>query len=394
MKPGTAAVPRDLSTLAQRFRVLILMATLALAGCQGALSPGKNAASRSTASSRPVSQKPGSPSSETILRINGQPLDPADITKDLHEELATRQRELPSDQYRAFVDQRAAQWLTDRITESLLYQKASLRLGEGMEKNIDRYVDAEIRRVVTREHGGVQHRFEKHLEAQGQSLDYYRDRVRHEAVIAGFLEGEVKSAISEPSRTELMAAYDAHAASRSKESRRSMSLIEIRASECVSGDSTAPSPEQLTAARAEARRRILAAQSALASGRPFADVARQYSHDFRAAEGGQWGFVSRGSVRPRYEPAIEALYHLDSGQTSAIIEGPESFFIVRCDQAESSAQPAFADVQSEMRERYFRNEYNQAVGRLIDDLRKTARLEPSDLSTIHQAAVDKALTAH
>lgn len=371
---------------------------LAVLGCQGSVSSplsssGKKKPSGATATNHATGSNPASTTSENILRVNGESVDPADISKDLKEELAQKRGELPLDQFRLFVEQRSAQWLADRITESLLYQKASLRLGEGMEANVERYVDAEIRRTVTREYGGVQHRFEKALEQRGQTLEYYRDRVRRESVIASYLEGEIKSSIAEPSRKELQSVYDANVEAMTKDARRSMSLIEIRPSMCLTTSSSSPTVEQYTAARAEARRRILAAQAAINSGRSFAEVARETSHDSHAADGGAWGYISQGSVRERYEPAVAALYRMGSGQVSDIIEGPDSFFIVRCDQADSGTRPSFADVQSELRERYFRNEYNNQVRVMIDELRRTARLEPSDLNSIHQAAINSALSA-
>lgn len=367
-----------------------------LVGCQGSISTlsstpsgtkgnRSSTATGSTNSSRSLN--------DSVLRINGESLDPADAARDLYEDLLPRRGELSSDQFRLFVEKRTAQWLTDRITESLLYQKASLRLGAGKEQHVDRYVDAEIRRVVTREYGGVQLRFERALEARGQTLEYYRERLRREAVITAYLDGEIKSSIAEPSRRELQEVFDAEVSGMNRDARRSMSLIEVRPSQCLAVSSTEPTAEQITTAREEARRRILAAQAALASGRPFAEVARQYSQDYRAHDGGVWGQVSRGSVRERYEPAVEELYRLGAGQVSGIIEGPDSFFLVRCDHAESTAPPRFSEVQTELRERYFRGQYNAAVRRMIEALHRTARLEPQDLNGIHRAAVEKVLAA-
>lgn len=377
------------------WHAILSVITLAVVGCQGSTSNPilKRNQRASTAAGSTSGTARSASSGEALLRVNGESLNPADISKDLQQELAQKRGELPSDQFRMFVEQRSAQWLADRITESLLYQKASLRLGDGMEANVERYVDAEIRRVVTRDYGGVQHRFEKSLEARGITLEYYRERVRRESVIASYLEGEIKSSIAEPSRQELQNVYDSNIEAMTRDARRSMSLIEIRPSECLATSSKSPTLEQMTAARAEARRRILVAQAALASGRSFEEVAREVSHDSRAADGGAWGYISPDSVRERYAPAVTALYSMGSGQVSDIIEGPDSYFIVRCDRADSGTRPAFSEVQSELRERYLRNEYNNHVRVMIDQLRRTARLEPSDLTPIHQAAIDSALSS-
>lgn len=362
-----------------------------------ARSAAKNPTAKGKSDSSRVSAAGGataassSHSSLPSLRVNGDRVEPSEMWADLSRELEAKAAELSSDAYRAYVEQRAAQWIGDKIAERLVFQKASLRLTEGMGKNIDRYVDGEVRKIVTRDHGGVQRRYEKHLASRGQTIEEVRAKLRREVIISNFLETEVRPRLAEPTRTDLVAAFDAGGDTWRKPARHRMSLIEVRMLDHLPLGVDQPTREQQAAARAEAREKIQEAQGELRLGTPFADVARKHSTDLHAPDGGAWGWVSPGSVRERYEPVVKALYGLRKGQVSEIIESPEGFFLVRCDDEDPGVEPRFEDVQAELKEHYTRAAYQAFMNELVRDLRGQARIEPDNLNIFHAAVVEATL---
>ena len=106
-----------------------------------------------------------------------------------------------------------------------------------------------------------------------------------------------------------------------------------------------------------------------------------------ADEGGAWGWVTPGSVRERFEPAVNALYALDEGAVSDVIETADGFFLVRCDEIDHGAEPEFEALQPQLKERLFRLAYNQLIMDRVNQLRAKARIEPADLETLHAAVV-------
>jgi parvulin-like peptidyl-prolyl isomerase len=258
---------------------------------------------------------------------------------------------------------------------------------DGMDKKIEEYTDSEIRKTVTADYGGVQRRYEKILEKQGRSLDAVREQLRRQIVISGFLDNEVRPRVAEPTRADLYEAFHNNIDAWRRPARRSMSLIDVRISEFLPKDAATPTREQSEAARAEARQRIEAAGSELGTGMPFAEIARKYSQGLHAEEGGAWGYVNRDSVRERFVPAVEALAKLDAGRTSDIIETPDGFFLVRCDALQPAVEPDFQSVQPQLREEFFRSQYNRQIAELVFELRKNARVEPENLEPFHAAVV-------
>ncbi len=328
--------------------------------------------------------------SGTVLSVNGETVGPEELWRGMHEELPQKAAELSYAEYQTYVEGRAAQVITDKITEMLLYQQASLELPSEADGRIDAYVDEEIRGIVTTDFGGVERRYEKHLEAQGRTLDEVREGLRRQVVVTSYLERELKPKVPEPTRAELVAAFGEYADSLRRPPRRRMSLIDVRILDRLPADLDNPTRDQWQEARAEALSLVQTAQTELGSGVPFPEVAKRCSGGLHAAEGGAWGWVTTGSVRKRFEPAVETLYKLEVGEVSDVLETAGGFFLVRCDEIDAGLEPEFEAVQPELSRRLFRRAYNRLIMERVAELRAKAHVEPADLRSFHLTVVNAA----
>jgi hypothetical protein len=370
---------------------LLAASLLAPFGCMRTIGSDQSSAnssmfggSRQTAAGT-ASSRPASPDA---IRIGTEQLNPEDIWYFDRADLIEKAAELPPRDLRQYVEQRAAALIRDKITEMLLYQRATAKANPRIESALDQLVDAEIRKTVTEDFGGIQRRYEIHLESKGISLDRLRDKIRRDLTIAGFLEAEIKPTIVEPSRTDLVRAYEAYKQRNSGPQRRRMSLIDIRIMDRLGKDVVEPTREQWAEAKSDARRRAEQAVNELNGGTPFAEVAGKYSDGLNAVDGGAWDWISRGSVRERFEPAVEALYQLSKGQVSSIIETKDAYFIVRCDDIEGGETPDFMTIQPELKDNYYRNMFNKLVAERVEELRRNANLDPARLERYYAAAVN------
>jgi len=375
--------------------VVTIVGLAAVSGCVGPIPSGSTTSNttkttskwKSAAKAAPINDDPSDNSPVQRMTVQAETVDAADLWLGHREDLAKKADSLATDEYSAYVAERAAQFITDKIAEMLLYQRASLRQAEEVGKKIDAYVDGEIRKIVTEDHDGLQRRYEKYLESQGSSLEQARTQLRRQFVISGYLETEVRPRVAEPTRSELLAAFESNREAWRRPARRSMSLIDIRVADLLPSDVDAPTREQLQAAREEAHSKIRAAQLEVRNGASFAEVARRYSHGARATEGGAWGWVTPDSIRERFQPAVAALEKLREGEVSEVLETPDGFFLVRCDELEPALEPEFQTVQPQLKEFYIRKVYNQMIAELISELRAKARIEPTRLERFHAAVV-------
>lgn len=344
------------------------------------------AAPKQTTPKKKVSTAPPS----ARLSVQGETVEASEIWLPHMDDLEQHAKTSSPGELQNYIIQESAQLITDKIAEMLLFQKAKLRLSEPMEKKIDDYVDAELRKRVTAKHGGVQRRMERDLERQGWSLDGYRTHLRRSIVISTYLDDELRPRVPEPTRADLQAAFRDSADSLRKPARRSLSLIDVRLSGFLPAGEE-PTPEKRDEARVLARAKITEAQSELRKGTSFADVAKKYSMDSKALDGGVWGFINPESVQDRFAPAFEKLQTLQQGQISEIVEVPDGFFIVKCDRLEPGVDPDFISVQPKLREQLFGRAYNQKISELVNELRKTATIEPEYLEPFHTEVVTWAM---
>lgn len=87
----------------------------------------------------------------------------------------------------------------------------------------------------------------------------------------------------------------------------------------------------------------------LGAGADFATVARARSTDrFTRDKGGELGWITAGTMVQAFE---DALFALGAGQTSGVVQSQYGFHIIRVDEAEPAAVPAFETVRDAVRER-------------------------------------------
>ncbi len=105
-------------------------------------------------------------------------------------------------------------------------------------------------------------------------------------------------------------------------------------------------PEDKSDARAVAEKQINEARARIEGGEDFAAVAREVSQDpGTREEGGDLGFLSRGEHHPRIE---EALFGLEPGTVSEVIETDGGLHIVQVEERRPAGTRSFDEVAPEL----------------------------------------------
>lgn len=87
----------------------------------------------------------------------------------------------------------------------------------------------------------------------------------------------------------------------------------------------------------DARRRAAEVLKKLKAGADFAEMARQYSEDTSASQGGDLGFFGRGRMVPEFE---KAAFSLKTGEMSGLVKSPFGIHIIKVTSAPRSSQEA------------------------------------------------------
>lgn len=114
------------------------------------------------------------------------------------------------------------------------------------------------------------------------------------------------------------------------------------------------------------------------SGEDFAELARQYSADGSAAQGGDLGFFGRGDMMAPFE---EAAFALEPGQISDVVETPYGLHVIRLEERRT---PSFEEMKDDFRAVAVENRTQQAEQEYIEAL-----VEPLGIQ-VQEGAVENA----
>jgi parvulin-like peptidyl-prolyl isomerase len=127
--------------------------------------------------------------------------------------------------------------------------------------------------------------------------------------------------------------------------------------------------EESEEGREEALRKIETVEDKLKNGGDFEELAKQYSDDDMTAEdGGDLGYISKGQTVEEFE---EALFSLDEGEVSGIIETEYGFHIIKILDRQEEYYQDFEEVEENIKvylsDLHKLEEYNDFIFSLIED---------------------------
>ncbi len=232
-----------------------------------------------------------------------------------------------------------AQALEALITDKLLDREVRDKKIEVKKEEIDRYLDQ-----VKERNRIDDYRFEAALAAQGLSLDRYRERIKSELEKSQLVNREIRGRVS-VTPEEIERYYQAN-----KEDFRSGERVTVR--------SIAFRLEPLDSEAEVARIRGKAEEvRALAqAGRPFEDLAKQFSEGPGAETGGLLGTFTREELDAALAGVV---FTVAPGQLSDVVRTDGAFQILRVDKIEPPGYRPLEEVREQVREALYQKAVEQ-----------------------------------
>lgn len=296
-------------------------------------------------------------SSETVSGIaalvNDEPLTTYDVDKEQEAiEKGLDTKPAKDDAGRAQLRQAA---LDSLINKKLIEQKIR-ELGINV-------TDEEVRQAieeVKRSNNLTQDNLKEALAARGISFDEYKAQIKEQLERLRLISVEVRSKI-QISEQEMREYYEANAGKfQVDEAFRARQIF---------------LPVSPKATDEERKRTESAGEKILAEARggaDFAGLARQYSKDPSANEGGDLGFVKKGELLQEFD---EALAKLKPGEVSGLIRTPAGIHIVKLEEWRQGKDRSFESVKPEVEDILYKKRSEERFNIWIDDLRKNASIE-------------------
>jgi len=187
-------------------------------------------------------------------------------------------------------------------------------------------VESRVREIVANTFDGDQTKLYDLLSDRKISVEEWK-RVLEEDLLLNAMRYQYVDKRVSVTPSEIRAEYEANKSRYQTESAVAVSLIVL---DPPDGDA-----EPTVEARAEA------IAAALKEGTSFADLARKYSRDSKAANGGSWGKINPEVF---HEELVEALALLKPGEVSPLIVVKEYGYIIRKDDQQDSRVLTFEEV--------------------------------------------------
>ena len=225
-------------------------------------------------------------------------------------------------------------------------------------------VENRVREIVANNFDGDQTKLHNLLADRKITLEEWKKNLEEDLTITAMRYQQVEKRVA-PTPTDVRAEYEANKGRYQTENAVAVSMIVLDVPEKASDESV------------ESRAKKI--DEALKAGTPFATLAKKYSKDAKAADGGSWGKVNPDDVFRK--EIVEALAKLSPGQVSPVLMLDGYGYIVRKEEQQDARTLTFEEaapyVEKHLRMRQGEKLYQEWTERL----RKEAYIKIFELPT-------------
>jgi len=243
--------------------------------------------------------------------------------------------------------------LSQLIEDRLVFQEAKTRGVEVGESEIRERIEEFKKNFPDEE------TFEKALDEQGLSLRDLEERFRRQAMIRRLHDMEIRSHII-VSPHDIENYYRDHASEFTQEERIKVRSLTVKKS--LEAREKGLLDEHAKKLIQELRRRVLA-------GEDFQVLAKQYSEDVHAAEGGLSQWIGRQEMIPVID---EVIFNLRVGEISEIIETPMGYHVFRLEEKEKGHTSDLEEVRDRIMAIVFQKKSEERFNEWMIELKRNA----------------------
>ena len=246
--------------------------------------------------------------------------------------------------------------MLNRIIDQRLTDQESKRLGISVhDSEIDKRLD-----IVKEQNFFTDEDLEKALEAEGYSLEEYREKIKEQLLSQKLVNMEVKSKIA-ITEDEITKYYENHKNDYGGAIQYHLRTLLIRVSSWENEE-----------AKDVAMERMNLAVEALKAGTPFEKVARQYSEDVTAKEGGDLGLFTIDELAPELQ---ETVRWLKEGEVSSVLQTAQGFQLLFVEQIRSASGKTLDEARTEIQQQLYREEVDRKYKAWLKTLRERSYIK-------------------
>jgi parvulin-like peptidyl-prolyl isomerase len=275
------------------------------------------------------------------------------------------------------------QSLTNKISNIVLHQKAKKEMKEGIDEQLDKAADTEVRQFLAGFNGNYADA-EKAIKKMGMDWKSFREYQKKLILVQYFLSEELKD--KRPITYSEMRQYYENARD---EQFHMPAMVQFRLIDIM------PAKIKINANDPNLTREKAAQQLAdtimakLKAGEDFGALAKQYSYDpMRAPLGGLWTPVGVGSLAAPYDVLETAAMKIEPGQVAGPIAAKDHIFILKLESKRAESYEPFERVQHNVETSIKYQRRKDAVDKLTTKL--MAQADIGDRNAFMELCLQKA----
>jgi peptidyl-prolyl cis-trans isomerase SurA len=218
------------------------------------------------------------------------------------------------------------------------------------------YIDDRVSTIVREEFGGDRSAFVRTLQAQGYTLDKFKQLETEKMIVSAMRSQNVKNDVIIP-EGKITEHYHKAREEFAVEEQIKLRMIAIRKAE-NGADSRRSMVEEI-------RAKIL-------EGAEFNDLARMYDEDSKQDEGGDWGWINRKTLN---ESLSKIAFSMKTGQVSPIIELGNMYYLLFVEARKNAQTKPLAEVRDDIQNKLIQEERQRRQEEWIAKLRKKAYIK-------------------
>lgn len=220
----------------------------------------------------------------------------------------------------------------------------------------DHFVEDRVNTIVREEFGNDRNAFVRTLQAQGYTLERFKNLERDKMIVQAMRGQNVRNDIIIP-EPRIQEYYQKNRGEFSEDDQIKLRMIAIRRAE-DGGDSR--------------RKTVQEIRSKIVEGAEFQDLARLYSEDSTQDQGGDWGWINRRTLN---ETLAKTAFNLKPGQVSEIIELGNSYYLLLVEAKKNATVKPLAQLRDNIQAKLIQEERRKREDEWIARLRKKAYIK-------------------
>jgi peptidyl-prolyl cis-trans isomerase C len=335
--------------------VVIAASLASVAACRkGAASSSTAASAQTSAASPAAAPMPPKPMPaqlpDVLARVNGQAVTKAEFDRLVKNMEMSAGQPIPAERR----DEILRRALDQLVTYAVLTQETKSR-------NItvtDADIDGNLKQMQSQ--FPSEEEFKKALASRGMSLEQLKSDARTDMSITKMMDAEVANQPA-PTDAQVREFYDKNPDKFKQEE-------QVRASHILFRVDEKASEADKKKVRAQADSVLKQAKG----GADFAELAKKYSADGSAQQGGDLNFFTKDAMVPAFS---DAAFAMQPGQISDVVTTQFGYHIIKVTERKAASTVAFDTVKDRIREFLTQQQKQQRAEAFIAELKKKAKIE-------------------